>query len=342
MRNGWSVLALVGALAAAAWAGPDLVVNPTKLASSVGVELQTFATDACELRAPDLCVGAPGGRKVVRFSVFAENQGDADLVVGDPMQNPNELLPNGELKWVFSQCHNHFHFQTFARYELRRRGELTAVLTGQKRSFCIEDTLVAGAVLPNPFCCNPGPQCPSPVQGIHHGFGDLYPSALPCQWIDVTDGPTPGTDLAAGDYDLCVLLNTGGFLDERPLDNNTACVPFTVDPPARPAPRVKLQKPRARAVVKVGSVLKVTWKKKLRGKFQQQEVWWSKDGGVTWTLLATTAHRGGVYPWTVPADAVTEAGVVRVVVWQRYPKDGTTAGAYQRGVANSGLFRVTP
>lgn len=330
---GWSTLA---------WALPNLIVDDVTLSSSVGVELQTFQPTACELQPVDLCVGAPGGRKVLRFSVFTPNIGDEDLVVGNPALNPNEQLPNGEPKWVFSQCHNHYHFQTFARYELRRRGETSAVLTGQKRSFCIEDTRRTTATTDPVYCCNPGAACPDPVQGIQKGWGDLYPSNLPCQWIDITDGPTPGQDLAPGDYDLCVLVNTGGYLNEQPQNDNSACVPITIDAPLRKLPKVHVRKPNARSVVKVGKKYKIQWSRKLSGKFQQQEVWFSSDGGVTFNLLAVSTHRGGAYPWTVPADAVTDNAVIRVVVWQRYPKDGRSAGALQRGLAHSAVFRVVP
>src|SRR5262249_59806567 len=64
------------------------------------------------------CFGARCVR-LLRLSVFAINQGTADLVVGKP--DPNELLPDGTPKWVYSACHKHCHFETFAWYELRQR-----------------------------------------------------------------------------------------------------------------------------------------------------------------------------------------------------------------------------
>ena len=85
--------------------------------------------------------------RLLRFSVFAINQGTADLVVGKP--DPNELLPDGTPKWVYSACRKHYHFETFARYELRQRGGSNAILLGQKRSFCIEDTKKAIDSAPN-------------------------------------------------------------------------------------------------------------------------------------------------------------------------------------------------
>jgi hypothetical protein len=57
------------------------------------------------------------------------------------------------------------------------------------------------------------------------GWADLYPSTLPCQWIDVTD-------VAAGSYDLCVILNTEGLLAENPA-GDSGCVPVTLTARAR-------------------------------------------------------------------------------------------------------------
>ena len=111
---------------------PDLAVDAQTLASTVQYDLISFAPTACELQAADLCVRQPGARRLLRFSVFTPNVGAADLEVGVP--NDVDQLPDGELKWVYSACHKHYHFQTFARYELRRRGETTAILEGQKEA----------------------------------------------------------------------------------------------------------------------------------------------------------------------------------------------------------------
>lgn len=337
-----SLLLLPLVYATAAFATADLVVDESTLATGIGVELQSFGPAACELQPADYCVGAPGVRKVLRFSVMAVNQGDTDLVVGSPQNEPNATFPNGDPKWVFSQCHNHYHFLTFARYELRERGGSTPVLTGQKRSFCVEDTRRATATSSPKYCCNPGPACENPLQGVQVGWGDLYPSNLPCQWIDITDAAVPGTDLPPGEYDLCVFLNTAGYLDEQPQDNDSTCVPVTIDAPQKPAPRVKVLRPKATSTVRPGTTVKLTWKKKLHGKFQSQDVFWSRDGGTTWEFVATTTKPGGKVAWAVPADAATDAAVVRVAVWQRFPKTGTTAGAFQRGVADSAVFRIAP
>src|SRR5262245_52461424 len=167
---------------------PDLRLDTQRLASGVIYETKFFDENACELMPVDLCVLAPGTRKLLRFDVFAVNQGPGDLVLGIP--DDTTLLPDGSgPEWVYSQCHMHYHFTPFARYELRRRGETTPVLTGQKRSFCVEDTQPSGATTARKYCCSS--QC-GMHQGVQVGWGDLYPNNLPCQWIDITDGVAPG------------------------------------------------------------------------------------------------------------------------------------------------------
>ncbi len=264
---------------------PDLRLDTGLLGSSVTYDVQVFDPAdpaACELKVPDLCVGGPGVRKLLRFSVFAINQGDADLVVGTP--DPNELLPDGSPKWVYSACHKHFHFQTFARYELRPRGGTSPVLLGQKRSFCVEDTKKADAAAPDAkrYGCNPAGLN---TQGVQVGWGDLYPSNLACQWIDITDLA------AAGDYDLCVFINTAGLLPDADPANDQGCVPVTIAAPApgSPAPKVTVLAPHARKKVRVGKRLKIAWKKKVKGgDLRFVEAYVSTDDGATWRFAGAT------------------------------------------------------
>ena len=316
---------------------PDLRIDAQRLAAGVTYEVGFFDGNACELQPADLCVRAPGTRKLLRFDVFAINQGPGDLVLGVP--DDTTLLPDGSGKmWTYSACHKHYHFNTFARYELRQRGETMPVLTGQKRSFCVEETQTAGATSARKYCCRP--ECGN-QQGVQVGWGDLYPSNLPCQWIDITDGVPPG------DYDLCVFLNTANILCDADPSNNSACVPITIDaPPASArAPKVKVKSPGARTRARVGRALKIAWAKKVKGTFQKQEVWFSRDDGQSWQLLTggdALPVKSHAYRWTVPADAATDHARVRVVVWTKNPKDAplNSAGALQRGVAESRSFRI--
>jgi hypothetical protein len=325
-----ALVPLVLVTTAAAQDMPDLVLDSALLQSTVGFDLQSFASTACELQPVDLCVGGPGPRALLRFSVLAVNQGTADLVLGVPpvIEPPNQ----GE--FIYSTCHMHFHFTSFARYELRQRGTTTVVAPGQKRSFCVEDTRQVDTAAPiaKKYCCTDACQN---RQGVQVGWGDLYPSTLPCQWIDITG-------VAPGDYDLCVFLNTEGLLAEDPA-GNSACVPVTLSVPLVPAPRVKVKKPRTGKQLRVERNLTVAWKRRAKGELLFQEVWLSRDGGASYDLLARVVppKRKPAVRMSITPDMVTEQARIKVYVCARNPKDDG-AGARQCGAAESGVFGIVP
>jgi hypothetical protein len=323
---------------AAAQGLPDLRLDTDLLASSVQYDVQLFDPNdplACELKPADLCVTGPGVRKLLRFSVFAINQGTADLVVGTP--DPNELLPDGTPKWVYSACHKHFHFETFARYELRQRGAADVLLLGQKRSFCIEDTKKAVDSAPDArrYGCNPNGLN---TQGVQVGWGDLYPSNLACQWIDITDLP------ATGDYDLCVFINTARLLPDGDPSNDQGCVPVTMTgTPATATPKLTLLAPH-RKKVRAGKRLKIAWRKRVKGDVRFVEVQFSRDHGQSWQYIgATSGPKQHAFVWTVPADAVTDEAQLRVVLWAQVKgAPDTDAGAFARTARDSAPFRIVP
>jgi len=316
-------LLLLAALATTAPAvdQPDLVLDSQSLSTSVTFDVLPFAPTACELQAADLCIDGPGTRKLLRFDVFAINQGTADLVLGDPSRQPPPVDSHGDPLFVYSACHGHYHFNSFARYELRVRNQPSVVKTGSKRAFCVEDTRASTSTEPRRYDCT--------NQGIQAGWGDLYPSSLPCQWIDVTDVPP-------GDYDLWVLLNTAQLLPESNYDNDSGMTPVTIPAPgtSAPIPKVRLQAPHGKKPRKVGRPLTVRWRAHVKHGVKLQDVWLSLDGGTTFALLSGglvgKIHR---YRFVIPPDAVSTQAVVKVVVW---------SNDLERGVATSKPFTITP
>jgi hypothetical protein len=145
------------------------------------------------------------------FTVASPNVGSIDLVMGVPANHP-EL-------YHYSACHDHWHFDEFARYELRAADD-TVAATGHKQAFCMLDTISWAwpNALPTFTCAN---------QGISRGFSDFYEAGMPCQWIDVSGVPS-------GDYILRVTLNQPRpdhalpMLVERDYTNNTLELPVTV------------------------------------------------------------------------------------------------------------------
>jgi hypothetical protein len=181
---------------------PDLQFVAAEMTQTVLVTQNDFRPDACEVI--EGCVGAAGGRTLLRFDTVSANRGTTDLVVGVPP-------PPGESNDVFewSPCHMHHHVKNYASYELLDATG-AVVLTARKQSFCLEDDEnVKPGVPPHGYSCTD--------QGITRGWADVYSRYLPCQWIDITDIP-------AGTYTLRVVVNPLRTLPESNYDNNT----FTV------------------------------------------------------------------------------------------------------------------
>jgi hypothetical protein len=188
--------------------GPDLITDPQSIGPLTFTDI-FVSEDTCELY--EGCVGATGWRTVMLFTAAIANIGSADLAMGVPANHP-EL-------YHYSDCHEHYHFDEFARYELRDAND-EIVATGHKQAFCLEDTISWAW----PFelgtfdCAN---------QGVSRGFTDVYEAGLPCQWVDVTGVPP-------GDYSLRISLNQARpghllpVLNERDYDNNVLEVPVTI------------------------------------------------------------------------------------------------------------------
>ena len=187
-------------------AAPDLVISRERLANEILFDAIDVSATSCSVA--EACVGGTGLRRLLRFSVEAMNQGQADLNVPAPDARPD--------LFHFSTCHGHYHFEGFARYALLDMAG-NPVLFGSKQAYCMEDT--------QRIADGPGVQCEKKYdctnQGIQAGWSDLYGNALDCQWLDITD-------IAPGDYQLSVTVNPGHQFEETSFDNNTATVPVTI------------------------------------------------------------------------------------------------------------------
>ncbi len=189
--------------------GPDLIIQEEWFEPALtDIMVQD---DSCLLL--EECVGEVGWRTILRFTLATPNIGSADLRLGVPANAP-EIFH-------YSDCHDHYHFDEYARYELRSADDDSVVATGHKQAFCLLDTTSwAWPLALGEFDCS--------NQGISRGFSDWYESDLPCQWIDVTDVPP-------GDYLIRASLNQPRpehalpLLVERDYGNNTAEVAFTIE-----------------------------------------------------------------------------------------------------------------
>ena len=170
---------------------PDLMIwGP---AASPSLIVTNFASGDCTVG--EGCSGA-GTRRLLRFSTHTRNVGTADLVLGNPADNP---------LFEFDPCHGHYHFTGFAEYRLLNACGQVAV--SAKRAFCLLDS---GRF---DITANPSPIYDCNNQGLQVGWFDVYTSSTPCQWIDITGLP-PGT------YTLQMDINPEQLLVESDYSNN--------------------------------------------------------------------------------------------------------------------------
>jgi hypothetical protein len=137
----------------------------------------------------------------------------------------------GELRFVESEDHRHWHFFRFMRYELVRPAGGAVVAPDQKTGFCLGDRyntdprvrLPGEPRKPGAFDVPPsGDWCGRDdpgrfrlTMGLSVGYGDNYQALLDGQSIDVTDVPE-------GEYHLVHRVNAK--VRERDYSNNAASV----------------------------------------------------------------------------------------------------------------------
>lgn len=146
-----------------------------------------------------------GIHRVLRFDFLSKNIGDADFVIGRPIDRPD--------LFYFSAAHNHYHMKEFNQYKLYDSvGNL--VVPSKKPGFCLADVekvLTSAGPMKFPLSCKE-----DEVMGISAGWADVYTADLECQFL-VIDG------IPDGDYTLVASTNTGHAVPETNYDDNTIC-----------------------------------------------------------------------------------------------------------------------
>jgi hypothetical protein len=188
---------------------PDLEPDVASLPGSIRIDQEEFPAGSCEIS--DQCVRAPGLRRVLRFDGTINNVGDADLVIGSPVNNS---------LFQTSTCHKVPLLKNIMLYELLDpiTGLVVQIddqdVVGRKQGFCMMDIAQLNASSPEgSYNCD--------NQGITSGWADVYDNTLDCQFLDITDVP-------AGDYTLRLTVNPDGLFDESDTSNNSATVPVKI------------------------------------------------------------------------------------------------------------------
>jgi Lysyl oxidase len=146
----------------------------------------------------------------------------------------------GEMRFVQSETHRHWHFLDFERYELLTpEGKLLG--RDRKTGFCLGDRYDAQASVRLPGepaqpvwtqeCGRGQPERLLVREGISPGFGDDYVPRLEGQWIDITGLPP-------GRYVLRHRVNFGRALRERSYEDNSASVAFDLRWSSSGTPRI--------------------------------------------------------------------------------------------------------
>lgn len=187
-------------MAAVAGDGADLLPWADALRPYVSVE--EFSELSCEVE--EGLIGA-GERRLLRYNTEVRNIGARDMVMPSPEGNPF---------FEYHECHGHYHFKGFASSRLLDL-DGNELRTGRKVSFCLLDNIRwdRSAQARGRYNCS--------TQGIQAGWGDVYDSGLPGQWIEIGDLP-------AGDYQLELIVNPDGILPETNYDNNVVRIPVTI------------------------------------------------------------------------------------------------------------------
>lgn len=182
----------------------DLDVVAQQMTDSIFTQTLTFDDQSCPFL--NGCLGGTGDRRLLRFSTWTPNVGNAAFHVGNPEDNP-ELFE-------MSACSGTYLFSNYASYRLLD-GMGTEVGTGHKSAFALIDL--------QQWDDSAGPPHYGFGQdmGISVGWADIYDAQLDCQWVDITG-------IAAGDYTLELHVNPNEVVTESSYDNNILSIPVTI------------------------------------------------------------------------------------------------------------------
>ncbi|MEO8177593.1 MAG: lysyl oxidase family protein [Deltaproteobacteria bacterium] len=127
------------------------------------------------------CVSGLGWRRLLQFDASIENVGADALDIGDIdyfLESKDTLLSTHNV-FVYSACHEHYHFSHYGAFELSANNQRL----GNKQAFCLQSTSRYSNNETSPLT-HPYSSCE--YQGIQAGWGDDYGAGVECQWIDVT------------------------------------------------------------------------------------------------------------------------------------------------------------
>ncbi|KAJ3071809.1 hypothetical protein HK102_006369 [Quaeritorhiza haematococci] len=225
---------------------PDFEPDEVYLQQTLSIDEVNGDEDQCLIQ--ENCISGGGMRTILRFGTMIHNRGLGDAYLGQPPAD--RFNPNNPEYWNFDLCHNHWHFNHYANYELLSPDRSQVILKGHKNGFCLEDVV-----------CHDGPQtlqytCDN--QGVRSGCADVYNASLPCQWIDITELFTMPNYTDSTPYILRVTVNEAGFFPESDVSNNEAFATVVIKDVPREVQMVSIEDFQSRTGVRVGNQASTT------------------------------------------------------------------------------------
>ena len=179
---------------------PDLIVDQAALRQHWVVRIEDLPATFCSVQEGNV---TPGERTLLRFTVSTPNNGNADLVVGDPNQRPDIF--------EFATCHRHHHVRHYALYQLVDP-QTGFIWRAAKRGFCMIDIEkfhdYSGGGDPDnkPHFRSCGRIGIPGNQGISLGWADVYIWKLGGQYF-VLDGGDGQPPVPPGEYIIRITVN---------------------------------------------------------------------------------------------------------------------------------------
>jgi len=235
-----ATLALAGALAVGWWALSGAGGRPVagllpdlRMAQLADVQLERADDGRLLLRFTATIVNVGVGP----MEVVATRQGDA---LGRGLQRIysadgefSDLASDATFFWA-GDGHDHWHVRDLQGYRVESLDGAEATAVSEKHGFCLFDNIVDEAFeerAPDSvvYQCPSSQDASSIRMGLSVGWRDIYPAALPNQYIDISDLPEGRYRLWA-EADPSTDERPNGWFVESVEDNNDTWVDFELDP----------------------------------------------------------------------------------------------------------------
>jgi hypothetical protein len=174
-----------------------------------------------------------GGKRLLRFSSIVVNVGEGRFEVHgsrpdtstatmdtvtqrifDETGGSRDVVATGATMYFGLDGHNHWHVRDLESFTLERLSDKKKVGTGAKHGFCFFDNYRYGSTQ-GPLYNSCGSSGDLKVtMGLSTGWGDIYPSSLPDQYIDISGLPV-------GTYRLTAAADADGWFVEADEGNNS-------------------------------------------------------------------------------------------------------------------------